>query len=115
MSARARLILAGALVFFCVAGCARPYSGPKTLAAIGAGLVLVGSAAWIAGERGNPRSLVGPGMATTAIGAGLIIGAGGWMAGAIRCQGDPDCPTGEECREQPAPPGGIPYKQCVRR
>jgi hypothetical protein len=98
-----------------VAGCARPYSGPKTMAAIGAGLLLVGSAVWIAGERGGTRGLVGAGFATTVVGAGAVIGAGGWLAASIRCRADPDCPDAEECKEVPAPPGGIPYKQCVRR
>ena len=27
----------------------------------------------------------------------------------------PDCPDEEQCREVPAPPGGIPYKQCIPR
>jgi hypothetical protein len=96
-------------------GCARPFSGPKTLAAIGAGLLIAGSAAWIAGERGDRHALVVSGIVTTALGAGAVVAAGGWLASSIACGSDADCPTGEQCREVPAPPGGIPYKQCMRR
>jgi hypothetical protein len=58
---------------------------------------------------------VTPGFVTSVIGAIAIIGAGGWLAASINCHADPDCPEGEECKEVPAPPGGIPYRQCVRR
>jgi hypothetical protein len=50
-----------------------------------------------------------------AAGVALAIAAGGWMAGAVGCDADPDCDDAEQCREVPAPPGGIPYKQCVPR
>jgi hypothetical protein len=106
-----RLLLLGCLLV----GCARPYSGPKTLAAIGAGLIVGGSALWIAGQRGGHHALVAPGFAVTAVGAGAVAGAGGWLAASIACRVDPDCPEREACREVPAPPGGIPYRQCVRR
>jgi hypothetical protein len=108
----ARLALAGAVA---LGGCARPYAGAKTLAAIGLGLMAGGSASWIAGQRTGHGELITPGVVTAAVGAGLMIGAGGWLTATIHCQTDPDCPEGESCREVPAPPGGIPYRQCVRR
>jgi hypothetical protein len=51
------------------------------------------------------------------VAAGIIamVVAGGWIAAEVSCQVDPDCEDTEECREIPAPPGGIPYKQCVAR
>jgi hypothetical protein len=97
------------------AGCARPYRGPKTLAALGAS-VLVGSAVlWAVGDRvgGRPASRVG--LVGAALGAGLAAGAGGWLAASVGCQTDPDCPEGEACREIPAPPGREPYRQCMPR
>jgi hypothetical protein len=96
-------------------GCARPYAGPKTMAAIGTALVVGGASMWIAGERTDRKGLVTGGAIGTFLGVGVVIGAGGWLAGSIACDADPDCPEGEECREVPAPPGGVPYKQCVRR
>jgi hypothetical protein len=96
-------------------GCAQPYSGQKTLAAIGAGLLVGGSGVWIAGERSSHRGLVNPGFATALLGAGAIAGAAAWLAASVSCRVDPDCPEGEECKEIPAPPGGIPYRQCRRR
>jgi hypothetical protein len=97
------------------AGCAHPYSGPKTLAAIGSGLLAGGGASWAIGERANNRGLVVPGFISTVVGAAAVVAAGGWLAASIGCRADPDCPEREECKELPAPPGGIPYKQCVRR
>lgn len=97
------------------AGCARPYSGPKTLAAIGSTLLAGGSTAWAVGERSDRQAVITPGFITTVVGAAAIIGAGGWLAISISCRADPDCPDYEECREVPAPPGGIPYRQCVQR
>jgi hypothetical protein len=107
--------LALAVVFAFAGGCAHPYAGPKTLAAIGAGLLVGGGASWAVGERTNRGALVAPGFVGTVIGAVAVIGAGGWLAASIGCRADPDCPEREECKEVPAPPGGIPYKQCVRR
>lgn len=104
-----------ALVAVLAAGCARPYRGPKTLAAIGTGLLVGGSLVWIAGERGDNRGLIVPGVVTAILGVGAVIGAGGWLAASIACSADPDCPEGEECKELPAPPGGVPYRQCVKR
>jgi hypothetical protein len=105
-------LLLAALV---IAGCARPYSGPKTLAAIGAGLLIGGSALWIGGERTGRQGLVTSGFATALVGAGTIAGAAAWLAASSSCQIDRDCPDGEECKGVPAPPGGIPYRQCRRR
>jgi hypothetical protein len=96
-------------------GCTRPYAGPKTLAALGTGLMLAGSAAWIAGAQGNRPGLIVPGLVITAAGTATVMGAGGWLAVAIDCEADPDCPEGEWCRELPAPQGGVPYKQCTQR
>jgi hypothetical protein len=111
MLRRAALIL----VITIGAGCARPYAGPKTLAAVGSVLLVSGGASWAAGERTNHPSLIAPGFIGTVVGALAVIGAGGWLAASIGCRADPDCPEREECKEVPAPPGGIPYKQCVRR
>jgi hypothetical protein len=44
-----------------------------------------------------------------------VIGAAGWLAGSVACEEDPDCPRGEECKDIPALPGRVPYKQCMRR
>jgi hypothetical protein len=96
-------------------GCARPYRGPKTLAAIGAS-VLVGSAGlWVAGDRMENRTAAGVGLMGALAGAALAGAAGGWLAASTGCHADPDCPEGEACREIPAPPGREPYKQCMAR
>jgi len=97
------------------AGCAQPYAGPKTLAAIGTTLLVGGGTAWAVGERTDRRSMIAPGFISTVVGSLAVIGAGAWLAGSIGCRVDPDCPEGEECKEVPAPPGGVPYRQCVRR
>jgi hypothetical protein len=110
--AMTRVVLIGALL---CTSCARPYAGPKTLAAIGTVLMAAGGSAWVVGERNHHDALVLPGLVTTVAGIGAVIVAGSWMAVTINCRADPDCPDGEECKEVPAPPGGIPYKQCVRR
>jgi hypothetical protein len=56
-------------------------------------------------------------MGFVGVAAGLvaIVVAGGWMAAKVACNVDPDCDENELCREIPAPPGGIPYKQCMAR
>lgn len=95
--------------------CARPYPGPKTLAAVGSALLVTGGTAWAVGEGTDRRALVSTGFVTSVVGALAVIGAGGWLALSINCRADPDCPDGEQCKEVPAPPGGIPYRQCVRR
>ena len=84
------------------------------MAALGAGLLVGGSTAWVVGERAH-SSLIVPGFVTTVVGAAAIIAAGGWMTLSISCRADPDCPDGEQCKEVPAPPGGVPYRQCVKR
>jgi hypothetical protein len=103
------------------AGCAGRHAGARTLAAIGAIAVGAGSATWAAGERMDdqhgsaPPVLSRGGFITAAIGLAAVVAAGGWMAAAVACNADPDCPEDETCREVPAPPGGVPYKQCVPR
>jgi hypothetical protein len=96
-------------------GCARPYRGPKTLAAVGAS-VLVGSAVlWAVGDRAGSRPATRVGLVGATLGAALAASAGAWLAGSAGCHTDPDCPEGEACREIPAPPGREPYKQCMPR
>jgi hypothetical protein len=111
MLRRAALVLSISLG----AGCAHPYPGPKTLAAVGTALLVVGGTSWVVGERTNRSAFIGPGVVTSMIGAVAVIGAGGWLAASIGCRVDPDCPEGEECKEIPAAPGAVPYKQCIRR
>jgi hypothetical protein len=77
--------------------------------------VVGGGAGWIAGERANQSAATSVGFSLVVAGVALAIAAGGWMAGAVGCDADPDCDDTEQCREVPAPPGGIPYKQCVPR
>jgi hypothetical protein len=115
MSFRGRACVALLLVLPGLAGCARPFAGPKTLAAVGAGLLVGGGTTWVVGERGNHDSLATAGVATTALGAALVLAAGGWLAASVACSDDIDCPRNEECREIPAQPGGYPYKQCMSR
>ena len=102
------------------AGCAGRYKGPRTLAGLGTAAALAGSATWASGEvlqdRGHSAGpLVGIGFTSVALGLAAIVAAGGWMALEVACNVDPDCDEEEQCREIPAPPGGIPYKQCVPR
>ena len=52
---------------------------------------------------------------TVVVGVAAIVAAGGWMAVQVACNVDPDCDEEEQCREIPAPPGGVPYKQCMAR
>ena len=103
------------IVALCSASCARPYAGPKTMAAIGSTVLLGGGTAWAVGERTNHPAMIAPGFVSTVVGAAVVIAAGGWLAASINCRADPDCLEGEECKEVPAPPGGIPYRQCVKR
>ena len=92
------------------------------LAGVGAVAVAGGSALWASGEgvdggRHDAASqpLVTAGFVTVLVGLAAIVAAGGWMAASVACEADPDCPEEEQCREVPAPPGGIPYKQCIPR
>ncbi len=104
------------------AGCVGRHAGPRTLASLGALVVGAGSAGWAAGEGleggAHPsasRALTGGGFVAVAVGLAAVVAAGGWMAASVACDADPDCPEEETCREVPAPPGGVPYKQCVPR
>jgi hypothetical protein len=103
-------------------GCAGLHAGPRTLAAVGAVFIAGGSASWAAGEGleggthpSTSRAAVDVGFAAVAVGLAAVVAAGGWMAASVACDADPDCPEEETCREVPAPPGGVPYKQCVPR
>ena len=106
------VIVAVALV---VAGCAGRHRGPRTLATIGGMVALGGGTAWVVGERNDNRASLTAGVLAVAAGIAAMVAAGGWMATAVSCAADPDCPDDEQCKEIPAPPGGIPYKQCVPR
>ena len=110
-----RAAIALALVGCLAAGCARTYAGPKALAAISAVLLVGGGTTWVVGERRNQNGTANLGLVTMAIGVGAAIGAAGWLAASVACEEDPDCPRGEECKEIPALPGRVPYKQCMRR
>jgi hypothetical protein len=97
-------------------GCSGRFAGPRTLAAIGSLAIVGGGASWAAGETlDTPRdtALVNTGFVAVAAGVAAIVVAGGWMATAVSCNADPDCAEDEQCREVPAPPGGVPYKQCM--
>jgi hypothetical protein len=114
-----RLGVALLICLLLAAGCAGHHRGPRVLAALGAVAVAGGSATWAAGEsvagESASRSMIGAGFISVAAGLCAIVIAGGWMAASVACEADPDCPDEEQCREVPAPPGGIPYKQCVPR
>ena len=112
------------MIVFAVAaaGCRGLYSGPRTVASVGALAIFAGSGAWAGGEAlegggndGVARPLVNAGFVAVVAGLAAIVVAGGWIAASVACQADPDCPEEEQCREVPAPPGGIPYKQCIPR
>jgi hypothetical protein len=116
------LAVAALCGIFAVAGCAGLHPWPRTLAGIGAVAVAAGSGAWAAGEvkdstgrDSTSNALVSAGFVTVVAGLAVIAVAGGWMAGSVACQADADCADEEQCREVPAPPGGIPYKQCIPR
>jgi hypothetical protein len=112
---RAKVLVVVAATAVLGTGCARPYAGPKTLAALGVGLLAAGGTTWVIGDRGNHHGAEVAGIATAALGAAAAIAAGGWLAAGVSCTEDPDCPRAEECREIPAPPGGVPYRQCMPR
>ena len=99
-----------------VGGCATSRARPQSLALLGAGVALGGAGLWVAGElRSQPGVLPTVGLVVVAVGVVGMIAAGGWMAAQVACTADPDCSESEECREIPAPPGGVPYKQCTPR
>ena len=108
-----------AAVFSLLAGgCAGRYAGPRALAGLGAVAVLGGGTTWAVGEGGTSSTrgnLTQGGLVSVAVGLAAIAIAGGWMAASVACKADPDCDEEEQCREIPAPPGGIPYKQCMAR
>jgi len=104
------------------ASCSGLYAGPRTLAGAGAFAIAGGSGLWATGEalQGDSKpaatdAMVNIGFTGVIIGLAAIVIAGGWMAASVACEADPDCPDAEQCREVPAPPGGIPYKQCIPR
>jgi hypothetical protein len=104
------------------AGCSGLYRGPRLLASAGAVAVAGGTGAWAAGEGleggtndSAARPLINAGFVAVVVGLAAIVAAGGWMAASVACEADPDCAEEEQCREVPAPPGGIPYKQCIPR
>jgi len=115
----AALVLATALgaAASSLAGCAGPrFRGPARLGAVAALAIVGGSTAWVVGERSNqPGNLPAVGLVTAAVGMAAAVAAGCWIAARVACQSDPDCDESEECREIPAPPGGVPYKQCMPR
>lgn len=113
---RATALLA-ALVFASGAGCATSHHGrPRALALAGTGLALAGTTVWVVGEnRSDPGHLPTIGLGVVIAGVVAMVAAGGWIAAQVSCEADPDCDETEECREVPAPPGGVPYKQCVPR
>ena len=92
------------------------FKGPIRLAAIGGAAVVGGSTLWVVSERtSNAGNVPVAGLVTAALGMAAIVISGGWIAAEVSCQTDPDCDESEECREIPAPPGGVPYKQCMPR
>ena len=112
--------LAVALTVALACGCAGRYKAPRTLAGLGTAAIVAGGATWAAGQAlernghdGGPY--VGAGFVSVAIGLAATVIAGGWMALDVACNVDPDCDEEEQCREIPAPPGGVPYKQCMAR
>jgi hypothetical protein len=111
-----------AVVALFAAGCAGLHSGPRLLASAGAVAVAGGSGLWASGEQfqggshdSAARPMIDAGFVTVVVGLAAMVAAGGWMAASVACEVDPDCPEEEQCREVPAPPGGIPYKQCIPR
>ena len=107
------------LAFLCVGslGCASSqHRRPRNLGLAGGLAALGGSVTWVVGEqRSEPGYVPAIGLAAVAVGVVAMVAAGAWIAAEVACQTDPDCEETEECREIPAPPGGVPYKQCMPR
>jgi hypothetical protein len=104
------------------ASCTGLHPGPRALATVGGVAVAGGTGMWATGEGliGDSKpaatdAMVNIGFVSVVLGLAAIVVAGGWMAASVACEADPDCPEEEQCREVPAPPGGIPYKQCIPR
>lgn len=110
-----RLLAGLALAAVLASGCARPYAGPKTLAALGVGLLAAGGTAWVVGDRQPNQGVATAGLLTCVLGAAAVFAAGGWLAIGVSCSEDADCSRTEECREIPTQPGGYPYSQCMPR
>jgi hypothetical protein len=98
-----------------VPSCAHPYRGPKTLAAIGTALLVADGTTWAVADRNGRNQTATAGLIGAAVGAAVVMAAGGLLATTVGCAADPDCPEGEVCKEVPAPPGREPYRQCVPR
>jgi hypothetical protein len=112
-SAAALLLVALAGASLPAGGCANPFSGPKTLASVGVGILAGSAALWVTGERTNRSGLTRAAAVGAGAGALAEIAAGTWLAASVGCRVDPDCPEAESCREIPAPPGREPYRQCL--
>jgi hypothetical protein len=98
-------------------GCASSqHRRPRNLGIAGGLAAVGGSVTWVVGEqRSEPGYVPAIGLAVVAAGVVAMVAAGAWIAAEVACQTDPDCEDTEECREIPAPPGGVPYKQCMPR
>ena len=119
---RSALPIAVAIAALLTASCAGLHPGPRALVTIGGVAIAGGTGMWATGEGliGDSKpaatdAMVNIGFVGVVLGLAAIVVAGGWMAASVACQADPDCPEEEQCREVPAPPGGIPYKQCIPR
>jgi hypothetical protein len=112
---RAAIVALAAAALVGGGGCAGRFNGARTLAAVGTVLVASGSTVWVVGQRADEHGMATTGFTVAAAGLAAIVASGGWMARAVACRADPDCDDNEQCREIPAPPGGIPYKQCAPR
>jgi hypothetical protein len=104
------------LALLSASGCAGRHAAPRTLAALGGLAVGGGSVTWATGAGlggGSGATLTMAGFVAVGVGLAAIVASGGWIALAVSCDADPDCDEEEQCREIPAPPGGVPYKQCM--
>lgn len=115
--ASTRILVVSLLLLLSSGGCATSHHRrPRALGFAGASAAVVGSGIWVVGEqRAQPGIIPAIGLGVVAAGIIAMVAAGAWIAAEVSCQADPDCEETEECREIPAPPGGIPYKQCMLR